>query len=152
MTYNLEILTDITISDEILTALDRAVVASLQVLAVPPSSLSLLLTNDERMRQLNLDYRQDDSSTDVLSFIADFELPDVEQLYLGDIAISVPYARNQAQARGHPLVAEMQLLAVHGVLHLLGYDHMARDERREMFSLQEKILSVLDLPHIAPMT
>ena len=150
MIHNLEILSDMPISGEIMAAVDKAVITSLSMLDVPPASLSLLLTNDERMRQLNFDYRQIDRSTDVLSFEANIEIPDNRQKYLGDIAVSVPYAFKQAQASGHPLIAEMQLLAVHGVLHLLGYDHMDQDERREMFLLQEKILGNLGLTNIAP--
>jgi len=151
-TYSVDILGYDRVEDDLLVLLEKAVKVSLKMLAVPSTSLSLLLTDNERMRQLNFDFRQVDSPTDVLSFPANIELPDVADHphYLGDIAISVPYALNQAQMSGHTLAAELQLLAIHGVLHLLGYDHLDQDEKNKMWSLQEMILGKLGLSNIAP--
>jgi probable rRNA maturation factor len=84
-----------------------------------------------------------DSPTDVLSFSADFEDPDLENRYLGDVVISLPRAIHQAQARGHNTEQELQLLVVHGVLHLLGYDHLTGDDKNQMWSLQDQILNDL---------
>jgi probable rRNA maturation factor len=152
MTYNLDILNDAEVDEDMLVALETAVNTSLSYLSSPPTSLSLLLTDDKRLRQLNRDFRQTDSATDVLSFPANEPLPNKSepQLYLGDIAISVPYAHKQAQMNGHSLVAELQLLAIHGVLHLLGYDHLEQTEKEEMWSLQELMLTKLGLHDIAP--
>jgi len=79
----------------------------------------------------------------VLSFPAGDLDPDSEELYLGDVVISVPRALAQASAAGHPYLEEMQLLVVHGVLHLLGHDHGEPDEKQRMWDLQRKVLSHL---------
>ena len=87
------------------------------------ASASLVLVGDERMRHLNRTFRGYDRSTDVLSFPArDGDFSD-EADYLGDIVISVETARRQARRRGSTLPRELRVLALHGLLHLLGYDH-----------------------------
>jgi probable rRNA maturation factor len=70
--------------------------------------------------------------------------------YLGDIAISVPCAKRQASERGHSETAELQLLTVHGILHLLGYDHLEADDKDKMWSIQRTVLDRLDLAHVVP--
>ena len=109
----------------------------------PPAALTILLTDDDTLHQLNRDYRDVDSPTDVLSFPMDGDHPGALVPYLGDIAISVPYADRQAQTEGHSLLAELQLLTVHGVLHLLGYDHMEPEDKAEMWLIQAEILHSL---------
>jgi probable rRNA maturation factor len=69
---------------------------------------------------------------------------------VGDIAISMPYARKQAEAGEHSLLAELQLLVVHGTLHLIGYDHITKEDKARMWSLQQEILTQLGLHYIAP--
>lgn len=133
------------------TVLETAVIATLtQQQIAPPVGLTLVLTDDAQLQQLNRDYRRIDAPTDVLSFPA--HLPDVAMpemaSYLGDILISVPYAARQAADEGHSLINELQLLAVHGVLHLLGHDHMARDEMAVMWAAQTAVLRRLNV-HIA---
>jgi rRNA maturation RNase YbeY len=95
------------------------------------ASVSVLLCGDARMRRLNREFRKNDRPTDVLSFPA--EVPGL----LGDVAIDVPYAARQARRRGHGLDREVQLLLVHGVLHLLGHDH--ETDGGEMFRLQRRL-------------
>ena len=128
--------------------------------------VSLLLTDDETVRELNLEFRGVDRTTDVLSFSAehggrwagdandtppaavaveaawpaDFPLPDDEPPPLGDIVISVPQAARQADRQGMPLVRELALLMVHGALHLLGHDHYADGERAAMQRLEQTAL------------
>lgn len=116
------------------------------------AAVTILLTDDEYIRALNLQYRDEDASTDVLSFPAGDPLPGSEHLleYLGDIAISVETAERQAAAKGHSLGAELQLLAVHGVLHLLGYDHTDEQQKAEMWAAQAAILGKLGLEGIQP--
>lgn len=109
------------------------------------ASLSIRLTDEGEIRNLNQQYRGLDKTTDVLSFPADFMDPDLESRYLGDVVICFPVAAAQADNRGHPVAAELQLLVVHGVLHLLGYDHGTEGEKKPMWSLQEEILSELGL-------
>jgi probable rRNA maturation factor len=108
-------------------------------------SLSLRITDNEELFALNLQFRGIKKTTDVLSFPADFMDPDLESRYLGDVVISYPQAAEQAQKRGHGVEAELQLLVIHGVLHLLGYDHGNKKEKEEMWSLQSRILAELGL-------
>lgn len=105
--------------------------------------LSVVLTGDEEIRRLNAAYRGKDSPTDVLSFPAGTD-PGGHPPVLGDVVISVETAARQAAERSVPLREEVRFLLVHGVLHLLGYDHeRSREEARRMFRLQRRLLRVL---------
>lgn len=110
------------------------------------AQMTIALTGDDALRALNKRFLGIEAPTDVLSFPFD-NTPHAAgfqgKLYLGDIAISFPRAQAQAQAAGHAVASELQLLAVHGVLHLLGHDHAAETDRVEMFAAQEDILSSL---------
>ena len=118
----------------------------LQVCGVSDSpSLSIKITDDVEMQDLNLRFRGIDKTTDVLSFGDDFIDPDLESRYLGDLVISFPQAEKQAESRGHTATEELQLLVIHGVLHLLGSDHGPATEKTIMWSLQEKVLQMLGL-------
>lgn len=108
--------------------------------ASPDTELTIALDDDERLHKLNRQFLNVDSPTDVLSFPSGEEGAGV---YLGDVIISLPRAREQAEAAGHPLEAELQLLTVHGVLHLFGYDHAGEEEKAEMWEQQNKILANL---------
>lgn len=116
------------------------------------AACTILLTDDDYIRQLNIQYRGEDHATDVLSFPGGDPIPGSEDLleYLGDIAISVDMAKSQAASKGHETTAELQLLAVHGVLHLLGYDHYDEAERAAMWAVQTAILERLGLSGIQP--
>jgi probable rRNA maturation factor len=114
--------------------------------------LSVRLSDDGEIRQLNAGYRQQDKPTDVLAFAAlevdsplaePFESDDL--LYLGDIAISVETAARQAIARGHDLTVELAWLAAHGLLHLLGWDHPDDDSLSRMLAQQETLLHAVGL-------
>ena len=111
--------------------------------AEPTAELTILLTDDAQIQELNNQFLGLDAPTDVLSFPAGELDPDSEGLYLGDIVISVERARAQATTGGHPYPEEMQLLVVHGVLHLLGHDHGEPDEKQRMWALQSKALAEL---------
>jgi len=112
------------------------------------TDLSIVIIDDEQMHALNLHYRGIDSSTDVLSFPADFVDPDNEKTYLGDVIISYPKCLEQAQSANHSTNKELTLLVVHGVLHLLGYDHIQYDEKKRMWSLQAEILEQLEFTNL----
>lgn len=112
------------------------------------ADMTIVLADDRQLHELNLDYLGVDSPTDVLSFPAGEVDPETEALYLGDIAISIPRATQQAQNGGHPVEAEAQLLVVHGVLHLLGYDHSTEEEKAVMWAEQAKVLEKLGLSRI----
>jgi probable rRNA maturation factor len=86
-----------------------------------------------------------DKVTDVLSFEADYMDPDLGSRYLGDVVISYPQAANQAEKQGHAIESELQLLTIHGVLHLMGYDHGSTEEKELMWSKQKQILDQLGL-------
>lgn len=92
------------------------------------STVSIRLTDDSELRRLNRDYARHDAVTDVLSFSASPPL-------IGDVAISWPAVVRQAGRHGHPEATELALLCVHGLLHLLGWDHATAGERREMTRL-----------------
>lgn len=110
--------------------------------------VSVSLVDNEFIHQMNRDYRHIDRPTDVISFaFLDGEADPLELLKdntnpvcLGDIYISVEKALQQAEEYGHPLKRELQFLFVHGLLHLLGFDHMTEEDEKEMFALQDEIL------------
>lgn len=131
------------ITDHILNSAAEAVLLECEVSDSP--SLLVRITDDEELKALNLQYRGINKITDVLSFPADFTDPDLESRYLGDVVIAYPRAEEQAQKRGHFVESEIQLLVVHGVLHLLGYDHGDNKDKEEMWSLQSRILDKLGL-------
>ena len=109
----------------------------------PISDISLVLTGDDEVQRLNREYLGIDAPTDVLSFSMDFDNPETGAPYLGDIVISLATAARQAEAGGHPLMEEVKLLAVHGILHLLGHDHSGQDDKAAMWQIQDRILSAL---------
>lgn len=111
----------------------------------PDADLSIVLTDNARLQRLNRDYLGVDAPTDVLSFPASESDPETGLPYLGDILISIPRARAQAKAAGHALESEVQLLVVHGVLHLLGHDHAKPKEKAKMWKAQAEILAGLGL-------
>ena len=106
-------------------------------------NLTIVITNDEQIQALNKQYLDVDDPTDVLSFSADFLDPENETLYLGDIIISYPRAMKQAADGGYDVKTEIQLLVVHGVLHLLGHDHAESSEKSRMWAVQKDILHQL---------
>jgi probable rRNA maturation factor len=112
------------------------------------AELSIILTNDARLHELNLNYLGVDSPTDVLSFPSSETDPETGAQYIGDILISIPRAQAQAEAAGHPLEAEVQLLVVHGTLHLLGHDHAETEQKARMWNAQAEILNRLGLGNI----
>jgi probable rRNA maturation factor len=110
--------------------------------------LTVVLADDAMLREMNREYLGIDAPTDVLSFPASDADPETGRRYLGDVLISIPRAAAQAQAAGHSLEAEVQLLVVHGVLHLLGHDHVGTEEKARMWSAQSEVLKRLGLSHI----
>jgi len=103
--------------------------------------VSILLTDDSEIRELNSLYRKVDAPTDVLAFaMREGEDGDANSDILGDVVISIPTTERQAKEYGHSLEAELSLLVAHGVLHLLGYDHAERDEADIMQEKQKEIV------------
>jgi len=110
--------------------------------------LALVLTNDEGIQALNRDFLDVDAPTDVLAFPTQgddgpFVAAPGADSYLGDVIISYPRAEAQANEQGHASAQELDLLIVHGVLHLLGYDHATAEEKAAMWARQEAVLDSL---------
>lgn len=108
---------------------------------------TIIITDSETVHELNRTYRNIDSETDVLSFPLQEgdSLICVPDNYLGDIAISLPRAKSQAEEYGHSLKRELSFLTVHGMLHIMGYDHINEEERKKMFDKQEQILEKMEI-------
>jgi probable rRNA maturation factor len=128
--------------------LERAARATLEQQSAPDDDITIVLTDDDQLHELNLEYLGVDAPTDVLSFPASESDPETGAHYLGDILISIPRATQQAQDGGHALTAEVQLLVVHGTLHLLGHDHASAEEKASMWAAQAKVLKRLGLSDV----
>ena len=160
--------TDVQIDDEFEGqvdggALSAAVTETLRQQGIERASVTIVITDDETVHELNRTYRDVDSTTDILSFpnhappapdgqpeqaqISRFVIPpelmEEQQSYLGDLLISFPYTQRQAARQSRALAAELLLLVVHGTLHLLGYDHADAQEEAAMWALQNKVLTAL---------
>ena len=115
---------------------------------IPPYEVSLAFTNAETVRQLNRDYRGVDEPTDVLAFSmlpqkgtdSSFPLPPDGLTRLGEVIISYPQAAEQARELGHSPEKELALLIIHGILHLLGYDHEESEEESKMREREREFL------------
>jgi probable rRNA maturation factor len=148
MTAEIELIAEIELPGEVDTeGLIRAVRAALEHEQATEGALTILLGDDARLAALNRSYRGLAEPTDVLAFPAGDQaaLPELPP-YLGDIAISVPRADEQAAEAGHSIMEELQLLVIHGTLHLLGHDHGEPAEREAMWAAQRSILEKLGLP------
>lgn len=112
------------------------------------AEVSLTLVEPEEIREINAEYRNVDSVTDVLSF-PQYEgvedMPEDGELILGDVVICVERAKEQAEEFGHSYEREFVYLFVHSLLHLLGYDHMEEDEKAVMREKEEMVMSHIDL-------
>lgn len=131
--------------------LRRAAKTALQLAgAVPSAGLTIVISSDEQLQTLNRQFLGIDAPTDVLSFPAEDADPDTEGVYLGDILISYPQVLAQSTSGGHLILDEMQLLVVHGVLHLLGHDHAEIGEKEVMWAKQAEILQSLGCSILGP--
>jgi len=112
------------------------------------TEVTVVVSDDETLHDLNRRYRDVDAPTDVLAFVDDTKGPFVEApgfpRYLGDVVISYPRAEKQAEEAGHDTASEVELLVVHGVLHLLGYDDATEESRARMWKAQGSILNALE--------
>ena len=110
-------------------------------------SLSVIYVTPEQIHEINRDYRNVDRPTDVISFAIQDDMSDMwieeDQYELGDIFINVQAIRDQAKAYGHSIRREACFLFCHGLLHLMGYDHMKEEDEKVMFALQDEILDEL---------
>jgi probable rRNA maturation factor len=123
--------------------IQRAAEAAMHQDVAGSCEVNIALVGEAKMRELNKRYAGTDETTDVLSFESGADDPDSGRTILGDIAICLPIARAQAERAGHALEAELALLTVHGVLHLVGYDHAEPADRRRMWERQTAVLHEL---------
>lgn len=122
----------------------QAVLATLRMHDSETREVSVLLTNDSAIQSLNRQYRNIDTPTDVLAFAMREDGDEsMNPHLLGDVIISVPTAQRQAHAHNHSLDVEVANLTVHGVLHLLGYDHQISADATIMFEKQEAVLRLI---------
>ena len=108
---------------------------------------NIIIVDNKRIHEINKEYRNIDRETDVISFAMEdnMDIQYEDFRLLGDIYISIDKCYSQALEYGHSRMREICFLATHGILHLLGYDHMEKDEEKEMFSLQEELLNGFDI-------
>ncbi len=163
MTSYVENETDVTFPFDCKALLDRIMKQVMEMENCPyETSVNLLITDNEGIREYNKNYRNIDKETDVLSFpnvffdkagdftfVADHEMdcfdPDSGELLLGDIILSVDRIREQAKEYGHSLLREFAFLTAHSMFHLCGYDHMAQEEAALMEKKQEDVLQRLNI-------
>ncbi|MDF2541124.1 MAG: hypothetical protein K0S47_842 [Herbinix sp.] len=162
MTIHIEKETEETIDFNYEDLIHRVINASMDLEECPyESEVSVLLTGDEEIHEINREHRGIDSPTDVLSFpmieysipgdFSTFEEredcfhPETGELLLGDIVISVHRAKMQAEEYGHTLEREIGFLVAHSMYHLFGYDHMEEEERIQMEEKQNRVLDILQI-------
>lgn len=143
------------VTEEIINILERLLqLAGEKETVANDAEISVSFVNNNEIQEINRDYRDKDEPTDVISFamqesvegeimidVGDLDIPET----LGDIIISIEKAKEQAEEYNHSYVRELGFLAVHGFLHLLGYDHMNDEDEKIMFTKQEEILGEFGL-------
>lgn len=145
--------TDYTLTDNVISLIEQVLNKAASEHDISTGEVVISFVDDPTIQQLNKEYRNMDRPTDVLSFAmkeegdGEMQITGAEGLpsMLGDIVISVSKALAQAEEYGHSAEREICFLAVHGFLHLLGYDHGTEEEEKEMFSLQEEYLTQFGL-------
>lgn len=143
MNYQITNLTNELINEE---DLERVINKVSEILDVKESIVSIVLTNNTYIHEINKEYRGIDRETDVISFaFMDEDTNPSGITDLGEIYISLEKAHTQALEYNHSFKRELCFLLTHGLLHLLGYDHMTKEDETEMFGLQEEILSSLNI-------
>jgi len=140
---------EVTVDDELTEFLSGVASKALAAAGYrEDAEISLVFVDDEYIHELNLQYRGVDSPTDVLSFAmleGETVAGDEEEVILGDVVISMQAAQRQAAGYGHSFRREIAYLTVHGVLHLLGFDHGQEDEQKIMRAKEEEVLACFDL-------
>lgn len=127
--------------------LEKVISLTLEEEKVSRAIFSVIFVSEERIQELNRDYRGIDRVTDVISFAFE-DSKDIiydDFRFLGEIYICIPRMEQQAEEYGHSCVRELSFLTVHGLLHLLGYDHQTKKEEKVMFAKQELILNAADI-------
>ncbi|TCT27014.1 putative rRNA maturation factor [Melghiribacillus thermohalophilus] len=142
-----------TVTEDYIDLIDRLIRFAAKEEGVPvEAEISITFVDNREIQVINRNYRQKDQPTDVISFAMQEQgegevaiIGDEIPLLLGDIVISIDKAKEQAEDYGHSLERELGFLAVHGFLHLLGYDHQTQEQEQKMFQRQEEILNEFGL-------
>lgn len=144
MEYELSNLTDEIVDT---TNMERVIDEVSRELKVKNGLVSFVFIDNKKIREINKEYRGIDRETDVISFaFMDEDInPDTDYTNYGEIYISLEKTLSQSLEYGHSFDRELCFLTVHGLLHLLGYDHMTKEDEKVMFSLQDKILNKLGI-------
>ena len=132
--------------DEEFKTVHEVLVHGLKKLKIDEAIFNVIIVDNPYIHKLNKEYRNIDRETDVITFALEDDKtfnPDIR--ILGDVYISIDKAKSQSEEYGHSLLRELSFLAVHGMLHLLGYDHMEKKDEEVMFKLQEEILDEMDI-------
>ena len=141
-----DFITNTTNEDVSINDIENICKLTFKKLNVKNPMLSITIVDNKKIREINKDYRNKDAETDVISFAFeesdDYVYPDMR--FLGEIYISIDKAKSQAEEYGHSLKRELCFLTVHGLLHLLGYDHIEEEDRVIMRKLEEEILESYD--------
>lgn len=126
-----------------LSTIKKAIQYALKREQLKNAEFNIIFVDNERIKEINHQYRKKDSVTDVISFAFEDNEEFINEEYrlLGEIYISIDKAREQAVEYGHSELRELAFLAIHGLLHLLGYDHMEKEEEEIMIQKQEEILN-----------
>jgi len=126
--------------------IEKVLLHGLAKLKIEKVEFNIIIVDNEYIHKLNREYRNIDRETDVITFaLEDDKTFNPEERVLGDIYISIDKAISQSEEYGHSLERELCFLAVHGLLHLLGYDHMKKEEEEVMFKLQGEILDEMGI-------
>ena len=132
--------------DKEIKIVHEVLVHGLKKLKIDEAIFNVIIVNNPYIHKLNKEYRNIDRETDVITFaLEDDKTFNPEIRILGDVYISIDKAKSQSIEYGHSLLRELSFLAVHGMLHLLGYDHMKKSDEEIMFKLQEEILDEMDI-------
>ena len=123
--------------------LKKVIDKAIEIEKIDNVEFNIIIVDNEKIHEINREYRHIDKPTDVISFALedDESFPGLETRVLGDIYISLDKVYEQSETYGHSFFRELAFLTVHGLLHLLGYDHMELEDEKEMFSRQELILN-----------
>lgn len=140
---NFEIINETVENINELEEIKKLLEYALKYLEIDNAIFNVIIVDEEKIQYLNKNYRDKNSVTDVISFALedDNTFIKTDMRILGDIYICLKRAKDQSIEYGHSFLREISFLTIHGLLHLLGYDHMEKDEEKIMFELQERILS-----------
>lgn len=137
----MEIINEVNQDIKELKEVERFIDYVLQKLKLEDVIFDIIIVDNPKIKKINKEYRNIDNHTDVISFaLEDFCDIKTEVRILGDVYISIDKAKEQAKDYEHSLLRELSFLSIHGLLHLLGYDHEQEEEEKEMFELQERLL------------